>query len=129
MAETLDLNWITAIPLMIAIPAACTTAVRLADAYADRRALSLARRSGAPIAPMADAIVHAGIRREWLRILKHTMAIAAIASSFLFQSTLEARNVYACIVSAMLALNSILDIRLQRRAMREADTNQAGAHP
>jgi hypothetical protein len=115
----LDLNLVTAIPLLVAIAASLTTLNRVGSAIADRRELLRAMRDeGLYTDPVALAVTNHAIRRECIRMVKHAIIISAVAMSFTPWLNVEYRNVAFALVSIGMMSNSLFDASVQRFAMR-----------
>lgn len=117
MDASLPLNWLTVIPLLIAVIAATTTLRRAFSAHVSRAALADARAHGYYADASAEVVVNHAIRREWIRMGKHAVIITAVVLSFTPWLSVGARNVAFAILSCAMMSNSLLDAAVERFVM------------
>lgn len=94
------------------------------DAMRERRALIAARLRGEFTEDVRLYVANAGRRREIIRLFKHAVIITGILISFSGLPTERAivlRNCAFAAVATLMLINTLLDHRMRRRVMREAD--------
>lgn len=107
--------------LAVTIAGLVFTLLTLRAAISDRRALIDAGKNG-----IRSAFARQQIRHELLRLVKHILAVFIVFITMLDITHLIAwRNAMLVIVSALLTINSGLDLRDRRRDLRKLAMNEA----